>query len=109
MTPSSASTGHVAEMHEADWELCSQPSGQRLVGHRGRVLSSGVWGSGAIPRWGMVTRPRPGAGPPRSPWMEVYWARQVWWRADLAIVDSARLALYYAAQFFRRQALADLG
>jgi hypothetical protein len=32
-----------------------------LVGH---VLSSGVWGSVAIPRSGMVTRPRRGADPP---------------------------------------------
>ena len=40
---------------------------------------------------------------------DVYWARQGRWSVDLAIVVSALLALYYAAQSYWRQALAELG
>jgi hypothetical protein len=39
---------------------------------------------------------------------DVYWARQGRWSVDLAIIVSALLALYYAAQSFWRQALADV-
>lgn len=39
---------------------------------------------------------------------DVYWAREGRWSVDLAIVVIALLALYYAAQSFWRQALADL-